>query len=473
MIAQYLHTNRVKFPTSSLLLAVLVLLSLAFMASGIYMIICFTALLIIVRTLWRFNMPGILVFALSMQWLQVFAYVIWMNVSGKPMDFLSKSAPNALIFSCIGLLIMTFVVNKGISGLPVFSTDVLKKQANQVNEKKVLILYIGSTLFLSSIGFIFGNTSGFAQILVTISGFKWLFFLWYAYLVWINKKNKLILLLILGYEFTSGLYSYFSSFKDVLYFAIIISITFIKEVSLRQIFYFILIGIILGGLLLVWTTIKGDYRKFLNGGQKQQIITVSKEEAFSQIGERVEKINARDFELSTSLALYRLQYIYHLAVVMDRVPAIIPYQEGKIWWENISFTLTPRILFPDKPIYEASVKTNKYTGFHYAGLQKGSSYSLGYFADSFVDFGYLGMFAPLIFIALFVVLIYRTFYNMHQLNIFFRFAIINVTLYNFCSFEADGLFLFGRLLTSFVVFWVLAKTLFPVIQKWVHKEENE
>jgi hypothetical protein len=60
---------------------------------------------------------------------------------------------------------------------------------------------------------------------------------------------------------------------------------------------------------------------------------------------------------------------------------------------------------------------------------------------------------------------------MYTLNALLRFGIINVCLYNFISFEADGLFLFGRLLTTFLVYLVLAKTVLPSLQKWMYKND--
>jgi hypothetical protein len=82
------------------------------------------------------------------------------------------------------------------------------------------------------------------------------------------------------------------------------------------------------------------------------------------------------------------------------------------------------------------------------------------------------MFIPLALLALFIVFIYRLFYKMNDLNLFLRFAIINVILYTFISFEADGLFIFGRLLTSTIVFWALSKTVFPAIQRWLYAKDN-
>ena len=154
---------------------------------------------------------------------------------------------------------------------------------------------------------------------------------------------------------------------------------------------------------------------------------------------------------------------------MDRVPDILPYEFGGLWWDNISFVLEPRLFFPDKPRYEATQKTTKYTGISYAGYKQGASFSLGYFADSFIDFGYSGMFIPLAIIALFVGLIYRSFYKLTKLNILFRFALINIVLYEFISFESDGLFLFGRLLLMFLVFYTLGRVVLPILQRWLYK----
>jgi hypothetical protein len=167
--------------------------------------------------------------------------------------------------------------------------------------------------------------------------------------------------------------------------------------------------------------------------------------------------------------LYRVQYTYHLAKTMDRVPDVLPHEFGDLWWSNITFVLEPRLFFPDKPRFEATQKTTKYTGIHYAGFKEGSSFSLGYFADSYIDFGYFGMLFPLAVIALFVGFIYRRFYGLKKLNILFRFALLNIVLYEFISFESDGLFLFGRLLLMFLVFYILALTVLPLLQRWLYK----
>ena len=342
--------------------------------------------------------------------------------------------------------------------------------ASLFNEKKLITLYTVSTVFLSGIGFIFGNTSGFAQILVTLSSLKWIFFMLYGFVIVLKKGNRLILYAMIIFEFVTGLYSYFSSFKEVILVTIILSLTFIRRFSGRQLFYSILLGCLLSTLFFTWTAIKGEYRHYLNAGTKKQQVNVSREEAFDKMGQQVSDLSWNRYQQAMNLSLYRLQYIFHLAKTMDRVPSVMPYENGQLWADNLGFVFVPRLLDPDKPIFDASVKTNKYTGLHYSGLKQGASFGLGYFADGYIDFGYIGMMLPLALLALLLVVICRTYYKLKTLNILLKYCLINESLFSFQSFESDAIYMLGRLVITFLVFWLLGSKVFPMLQNWLYKK---
>ena len=463
-------SERRGIPRSVILLITLLCGGMLFLKNGIYLFCCMIALVLMFLLLWRNNRPGILLFAFLMQWAQVISYVVWMNVRGVDINFLSPHANIAVIMSCLGLLVMAMVVSKGIGGLSVLSRKKLIEEASKINERKMLFLYLGSTLFLSSIGFVLGATSGITQVLITLSSLKWIFFLVYGFVAWLNRKNRIILALMVVYEFVTSLYSYFSSFKQVFLIVIILAITFITTITVRQLIYAMLVIIFLGFMGITWSAIKSDYREYVSQGQKQQVVTVSREEALGKLGEQISSLDSRRYQFAMVMTLYRLQYVYHLARTMDRVPAVLPHENGKLWIDNLGFILLPRILFPNKPIFDATQKTNKYTGLNYGGYSKGTSFGIGYFADCYIDFGYVGMFIPLIMIALFVVFIYRAYYQLTSLNMLFRYALINVGLFNFTSFESDGIIVIGRLLVTFLVFWIIGRTVFPRMQRWLYKK---
>lgn len=446
--------------------------SMLFFRNGVYLFLCMITLLLLFVLLWRNQRPGIILFAFVMQWVQVIAYVVWMNVQGIDINAFSPHADIAILMSCIGLLVMALVIARGINKLPVPSRKMFEEEAGKINERKMFFLYLGSTLFLSSISFVFGLSSGVTQILVTLSSLKWIFFLIYGYIALITKKNRVMLGVMIVYEFTTSLYSYFSSFKQVILIVIILAITFIISITVRQLIYGLIVSALLIFLGVTWSAIKGDYRKFVSQGQKQQVVSVSREQAFDKIQKQVTQLRSQDFEIAAMVTLYRLQYILHLAKTMDRVPQVIPYEDGKLWKDNLEFIFLPRALFPNKPIFDASQKTNKYTGMNYSGFAKGVSFGLGYFADGYIDFGYVGMVLPLFLIALLVVFIYRIFYKMASINILFRYGLINICIFNFTSFESDAIIVVGRLVITFIVFFALVRLVFPWLQRWLYKKEE-
>lgn len=457
----------ITFSSGMILMLYFILGVSLFFESGLYILASLIALVLIIKLIWNIYNPGVLTFSYVFQWLQVFFFIVWMNQLGKPINGLSKSGGIAFFLSMTGLVLMAATTRLMLGKLTVYGFNDFKEAAKNINQRKLLVLYIFSTFFLSTIGFAFGALTGLAQFLVTIASLKWVFLLWLGSIIWINGTHRYWLVFIVLYEFTVGLYSYFSSFKDVILYVTILSLTFITVIQFKQFARLVLIGLVLGGVLLTWSAIKGEYRTYLNQGSRQQQVSVSREEAFSKLYEQIGKLEYKEFDKAMVYTSYRIQYVYHFALAMDRVPTIIPFENGDVWLENITFVITPRFFFPNKKIYNASEKASKYTGKNFAGLKQGSSFSLGYFGDAYIDFGPIGMMIPLIMIALFTSMIYRIFYKMNSLNLLLRFAIINVSLYVFFTFESDGLFLFGRLLTDFLVFYLLARYVFPRIQNWV------
>src|SRR5207247_92942 len=90
----------------------------------------------------------------------------------------------------------------------------------------------------------------------------------------------------------------------------------------------------------------------------------------------------------------RIDSIWQFSLVLERVPREIPHENGKLTSRAIKHVLTPRILFPNKP----SLGTDSWLPIYYAGISvgEGTSVGIGYMAEFYVDFGYPGMFLPLL-----------------------------------------------------------------------------
>lgn len=129
-----------------------------------------------------------------MQWLQVIAFPVWMNLLGHDIERYSESADSAMVFGCIGLLLMALVVRLITKNLPALSKSQLYEEVVKINEQKLLLVYVLSTLTLTSLGFVFGIASAVTQLLINLSSIKWVFFMLYGFVVWIKKKINYCLL---------------------------------------------------------------------------------------------------------------------------------------------------------------------------------------------------------------------------------------------------------------------------------------
>ncbi|MCY7290671.1 MAG: hypothetical protein LH615_00665, partial [Ferruginibacter sp.] len=152
---------------------------------------------------------------------------------------------------------------------------------------------------------------------------------------------------------------------------------------------------------------------------------------------------------------------------MDRVPSIIPHQNGTNWGNTLLFVLTPRIVNPNKGTYDASVKASKYSGIQYSGVKRGVSVSLGYFADGYIDFGYIGMFIPLLILGLIYGSSYFYFIKNSSNNFVFNYAVVGAIFMELFAFESDNIFVIGRLYVNLLVFFLLKKFLFPKLIDYI------
>ena len=93
----------------------------------------------------------------------------------------------------------------------------------------------------------------------------------------------------------------------------------------------------------------------------------------------------------------RLWAVYYPALALQRVPRVLPHENGQILWAAVRHILTPRLFFPDKPnIASDSDMVRKYSGVWVAGAEVDTSIAFGYAAEAYVDFAVPLMFLPIL-----------------------------------------------------------------------------
>lgn len=447
-------------------LLLLFLIAQLFLTNGIYLFVGAGIFAMILIKLQQPYKPSVFTVIFIYHFIQVVAGIWLSNFLGKEINYRSSYSATAIVVGYIGLVVLFLPIILYQNKIPTVSPQTLKNHAALLSIDKVFKVYVIGFFAINALegaAFLF---SGITQIVFSLVKIKWFLFLLFGFLVFLKKKKQKEFWFFAAFEFVSGFYSYFSEFKTVIFFLLFLFLFFLKAVNFRQLSFSMIVGLALFFGMAFYQGIKGEYRLYLNKGSKSQAVSVSKEDALGKLVDLAQSQKEGTMSGSIESFLDRFQYTYHLAKTMEIVPQRVPYQQGANWGTSLEFSLTPRLLNPNKPNYEASSKTTKYTGIGYAGARQGVSVSLGYFADGYVDFGLIGMFFPILIIGYVMGSTYFYFVRKSSNNYLFNFAVVGAMYMEFFAFEMDSTYLAGRLFATLLTFFMLKLFFFP----WFYKQ---
>ncbi|WP_394772153.1 hypothetical protein [Mucilaginibacter sp.] len=453
--------KHIKIDEQSKFLLVVILLSMLLFNNGVYLFVPLAVFFIIFYNLQQPFKPAVFSLIVAQHFVNIVAAVWLANYLEKDVNYRSPSQATAIIACSIGLVFLMAPILYFQNKLSAQTRFTLRGYVDQFSSEKVMYAYIIAYFATSSLGavaFLFG---GLTQIIFSLVKIKWILFLLFGFQCFLKDENKKMFYLFVVLEFLSGFLSFFSDFKTVIFYLAVLILTLVDKLSFKQIFSVIVIGILLGFFGLIWTNVKGEYRSFLNSGSAQQVVGVESDAALNKLYDLSSEVNDEKLNGSVVQMLDRLQYTYHFAKTIDRMPSVLPFEYGDNWLSSLSFATTPRFLNPDKPTYDATAKVIKYTGLRYLGKEHGVSFSLGYFADCFIDLGLIGMMFILLLLGFLYAKIYFYIIKNASKNIVFNYCAVCAFFMEFNALEMDSTFILGRLFATVVTFFVLIKFFFP------------
>ncbi len=436
-------------------------------------------LLYILKTFWRVNESKHLLVNLLLYWSVVSILIPYSELANKPLNELTRYGKSDLhSASWLGLFALTFyligihIVTKKIKSV---QQDSLYKILWRYDSRRIILLYVVvsllSALFNSSIIHVPGG-----QLLLAISYLKWVLLTLLIVQTLVVQTNQNFVIVLVIVEVLLSFSGFWAAFKDYVIVALGGYLIFSPRLSLKN--YLLLFIVLVFSLMIsvIWTFSKGEYRKFLTGGERSQIIV--QQDQFVNIAKFLEIVkkdfSPENFKQSFSEGLenliFRVSYIEFLAMTMNQVPVFLPHENGQLLQNAIEHIIKPRILFPDKkPIYDSEL-TSKYTGRKFAGAEEGTSFSLGTVAESYVDFGPIYMFIPIFVFGLWVGWMYK-FFIVNGYNIIWGLC-YSAPIFQFAwSFPVPTSKFLGWSITYFVTFWFINKYLIKYLDHWLLKPE--
>jgi hypothetical protein len=426
--------------------------------------------LLFMLLLWRRDEPPVLPFICAMQWLQVASDLLYVNTYAADFTMARDNAANtqATWLSAIGLLVLALGMRWGITGMPSAASREAtgRQRVEQIPLGRLFLTYLVAFVISFVAGRVLFLVPGLSTIFAGVACLKFVFFFMLAYVVWRRRAGWVFLGMATLLELGIGVSGFFSSFKTPLFLLAMVLLVSQHRLTRRLAFGGGVLFAVLAFVMVIWSAVKTPYREFLNQGSGLQLELVPVSERYAKLAELTSQVGREALDYGFQTMMQRVAYTTYFAQALQHVPEVVPHEHGALWWGNLLHILQPRMFFPNKPVLEDSELTMKYTGEIVAGLEQGTSVSMGYMTECYVDFGEVGMFVPIFLIGLALGLIYRFFLRRTAFPLLGMGVLAGAFAIQFYQLEMSGMKLFGSMVSTFILYAAFVFVFERLLRTW-------
>jgi hypothetical protein len=427
-------------------------------------------LLVGIGMLWRPGESPILLFIFVYQWFQASVKVLQVGLTGQPwwrMAEFGGDIETAAYLSLTGLLLLAVGLRWGAGKWQAGPSQLAHNLAASYSLSTWLRWYIIALGIAIIAGVAAQTVPALAQPLLALAAMKWAFFFMYTYAAFLRPaRSRVGWSLVFLIELALGFGGYFSEFKQVLFFTLLgIAATGVRITPAKLGLLTTLSAITLF-LAVMWTAVKVEYRDFVSGGQKAQVVNVSYAESLSKLADLVSTLDAKQLDVAWDRFLNRLAYVDFFGVSLNYVPQVRPHTGGELWLDAMTRPFMPRVFFPGKTAIHDSERTMKYTGLRVAGAKEGTSISIGYMGESYIDFGRFGMMVPILVFGWLLGRTYRWLVCDAPTRGLLGMGLASAVLFGAAYLESSITKVFGGFAAAVLVVWLLNRFVFPVCLRW-------
>ena len=354
---------------------------------------CGVVLALVGGVLLRPGAPPVFALVLGYQWAQVSAATLYGNAIGASLEALYPTGDvvRATAYGLLALVVATVVAGWAAARWPVplssLAASLRALSIARLAQGYALALLLGLPLER-----LVGVTGQAAQLVQALGDLRWaLMFLLVAAALLQRRGTPLAAAVVLG-EVVIGLSGFFAGFAEPLMLALLAFVAVFTLLRPHQRLAAGALALALLALGVVWQGLKNEYRREVSGGSGQQVVVVGLGERYALLGRMAGETVDDDLSRTVEKFALRLAYVQNFGLVLRRVPAELPHREGGLLGAAVAHVLVPRVVFPDKPpLPSDSALTAEYTGNVYILYMTGTSISLGYLTELYIDFGVAGV----------------------------------------------------------------------------------
>ena len=420
--------------------------------------------------LWRPGEPPVLLFLFALPWLQASVSIFHATWLGKDLALyapIGGETHTAVTLSLLGVATMAIGMRWGAGRLCSGPARIADGLARVQPLPRWLWLYVTVSIVGLAARAATEAAPGFHQVALAVANLKWAFFFMLAYSAFVrHEAASPLLILPFLFELGLGLGNFFSDFKTVFLITLLAVGTAGVRFSVRTLIALLVPSAALIALLVVWTAIKGDYRAFVSGDGRAQVVKVDYVTGIEKLFSLALDLDREALGDGLDRLVRRLSYVEFFGVTIDYVPRVVPHQGGAVLADAIARPFMPRLLFPEKSVINDTIRTNEFTG-GLAGDSAATSISLGYVAECYIDFGEGWMFAALLAIGLLYGRIHRSLMTSSCLMGPLGMGLSAAVLLTVGSLENSFTKVFGGVVVALLAGWLFRLLLVPWVCPWL------
>ena len=425
---------------------------------------------VILRLVSTPTMPLAIVYYLLSQWLQVFARAFLGLVDGEPMAQ-STSGPwvvNAYWYMLASTVVLAIACRLVLGRIaPPDQENWSRHLAWRTSD--VFLIYLAANVVSQMAGLFLGG--GLFQLFESVARVK----IMAAFLVFVavmqTGRGWGFLFAVLAVEIGVGMTGLLGDFRGVFVFLGTAALAAQIRWTPRTTAYSFLAGFSLVALALFWTSVKTEYREFATGGSESQSLQLSLSDRADYMLKRVTSVGDVNWGLASKALLERLAYVDITGLVINVDLAGSEPSSMRQWGEALNHIFRPRFLFPDKPALSDTEVFIRLTKADFMeNMRGGTSISVGYMAENYVDLGFPGMLAGVFAVGLIVSFVVRFFFSF-KVPWMVRQGAALAYIYAICAsgLEVSLPKLLGSSVTFAIVYGLILKFGFPIGQVWLER----
>ena len=358
-----------------------------------------TASLVVLWVIWKAlivrGMPPVLPLAMSFQWVQISGGLIYCTIFDRWMPTLDVPEHRTMVMlglGCIIALTIGLAVGVRAIGIRHFS----RSESEGLTLRLLVISYVVLTVSEGSINQFAWRVPSLTQAILAIALIRLgVVYLLFRRLSW-PRLRIAPLMAVLGVEVVLGFLGFFAGFREPLIFAALVLLERARPRP-RETLALAALAVVATVVGVLWMGVRSEFRA---GFSEDETFAESRSVRFERLAELVHGWASRgtgEFAYDVDFFVDRVWAIYYPSLAIQRVPLLIPHTNGQFVTDAVLHIVTPRVLFPDKPdLPSDSEKVRRYSGVWVAGRDEGTSIAFGYAAESYVDYGKVWMFAPVL-----------------------------------------------------------------------------